>query len=136
MWHFFGHKFAPWGAANLVKGAANVLGWIGIAFTAYQILYKVFGDDKEKEMQDSIRKAQEQIRNEFERGAEQVRTEIVQAANEKMDELTTPVLQAAGEKIADFQKKKERLKQMNKDLRSILEEVESLMDDVQQTATT
>ena len=134
--HFFGHKFAPWGAANLVKGAANVLGWIGIAFTAYQILNKVFGDDKEKEMQDSIRKAQEQIRNEFERGAEQVRTEIVQAANEKMDELTTPVLQAAGEKIADFQKKKERLKQMNKDLRSILEEVESLMDDVQQTATT
>ena len=103
-------------------------------FAVDQILNKVFGDDKEKEMQDSIRKAQEQIRNEFERGAEQVRTEIVQAANEKMDELTTPVLQAAGEKIADFQKKKERLKQMNKDLRSVLEEVETLMDEVQQNA--
>ena len=44
------------------------------------------------------------------------------------------VLQAAGEKIADFQKKKERLKQMNKDLRSVLEEVETLMDEVQQNA--
>ena len=67
---------------------------------------------------------------------QKIRETKVSRKGEKMDELTTPVLQAAGEKIADFQKKKERLKQMNKDLRSVLEEVETLMDEVQQTTTT
>lgn len=53
-----------------------------------------------------------------------------------VDRSSLAVLQAAGEKIADFQKKKERLKQMNKDLQSVLEEVETLMNEVQQTTTT
>ena len=47
--HLFGVKFAPWGATNIVAGAAKVLGWIGVAYTAYQVLDKLLGEDKEAE---------------------------------------------------------------------------------------
>ena len=36
--HFFGVKFKPWGAVNLVNGAAKFLGYVGLAITAYQFL--------------------------------------------------------------------------------------------------
>ncbi|MBO6177921.1 MAG: 50S ribosome-binding GTPase [Selenomonadaceae bacterium] len=132
--HFFGYKFAPWGAVNVVKGFANVLGWIGIAYTAYQILNKVLGNDKEKEMRDNILKAQNQIRNDFSRVAEDVRTNIIKAANDKMEELTGSVMREATLKIKEFQDKKSKLIEMDRDLRGILSEVDTLMDEVQKSA--
>ena len=132
--NFFGFKFAPWGATNLVKGAFNVLGWIGIAMTAYQILNKVFGKDKQREMEEKLRKAREQIQSEFNRGAEEVRSTIIRAATNKMDELTAPVFTDAENKLAEFRRKKERLKSMGHSLQKILSDVETLMNEVQQTA--
>lgn len=132
--HFFGVKFAPWGAVNLVKGAANVLGWIGIALTAYQILSKVFGEDEDKEMRDNITKAQEEIRSEFDRGAIVVKNSILNAVSGKVDDITLSALEEAEEKIFDFLSKKERLKALNRELQIIMNDVNSLMCKVQLTS--
>ena len=135
MGHLFGVKFAPWGAINLVKGAANILGYIGIALTAYQILSKVFGSDKEREMRENIAKAQRQVTQEFNNHANTVRDSMINTANGTMNELTAPAIKEVEDKLAEFQRKKERLKSLNKDLQGVLVEVEALMDDVQNTAT-
>ena len=135
MGHLFGVKFAPWGAINLVKGAANILGYIGIALTAYQILSKVFGSDKDREMRENIAKAQRQVTQEFNNHANTVRDSMINTANGTMNELTAPAIKEVEDKLAEFQRKKERLKSLNKDLQGVLVEVEALMDDVQNTAT-
>lgn len=131
--HFFGFKFAPWGATNLLKGAFNVLGWIGIAMTAYQILNKMFGKDKQREMEEELRKAREQIQSEFNRGAEEVRNTIISAATNKMGELTAPAFTDAENKLAEFRRKKDQLKSLGHSLQKILADVETLMDEVQKT---
>lgn len=132
--HFFGFKFAPWGATNLVKGAFNVLGWVGIALTAYQILSKIFGEDKQKKMEEELRKVREQIQNEFNRGAEEVRSTIISAATNKMDEFTAPAFNDAENKLDEFRRKKDRLKSLGHSLQKILVDVETLMNEVQNTA--
>ncbi len=132
--HFFGVKFKPWGAVNLVNGAAKVLGYVGLAITAYQFLKKVFGDDEDKKMRDNLVKAQNEIRNEFYRGADEVKQEIIAAAYAKVDEITAPDIADAEGKINDFILKKDRLKEMNKELSDVLEEINMLMDEVQKMA--
>ena len=132
--HFFGFKFQPWGAANLLKGATKFLGYVGIAITAYQILSKIFGEDEQKKMEDNLRNARNEIQQEFDRGAEDIRNEIITSSVKKMDELTAPVFQEAENKLNEFKNKKERLKSMGHSLQDILIEIETLMNEVQQTA--
>ncbi len=131
--HFFGHSFKPWGAVNLVKGAANILGWIGIAVTAYQILSKVFGEDKEREMYKNLHKTQDQVRDEFDRGAEEVRDEIIMIANSKVEELTASALLEVSEHIKSHELNSERTSQMRAELERVLREIDDLMDEVQRS---
>ena len=130
---FFGFKFAPWGAANIVKGASKVLGWVGIALTAFQLLDKLAGGN-DKKVQDNLNRAQEEIRQQFNAAAEEMRVKMIKAATDRMDELTAPKLQEAEEHLAGFQSKKERIKEVNRALTEILGKVDVLMDEVQATA--
>ena len=132
--HFFGFKFQPWGAANLLKGATKFLGYVGLAITAYQIFSKIFGEDEQKKMEDNLRNARAEIQKEFDRGAEDIRNEIINSSVKKMDELTAPVFQDAENKLNEFKNKKERLKSMGHSLQDILVEIGTLMNEVQQTA--
>ena len=132
--HFFGFKFQPWGAANLLKGATKFLGYVGLAITAYQILSKIFGEDEQKKMEDNLRNARAEIQKEFDRGAEDIRNEIINSSVKKMDELTAPVFQDAENKLNEFKNKKERLKSMGHHLQNIFVEIKTLMNEVQQTA--
>lgn len=134
--HFFGFKFQPWGAANLLKGATKFLGYIGLAITAYQIISKIFGKDEQKKMEENLRNARNEIQQEFDRGAEDIRNEIINSSIKKMDELTAPVFQDAENKLNEFKNKKERLKAMGHSLQDILVEIETLMNEVQKTAKT
>lgn len=131
--HFFNFKFQPWGAVNVVKNVSNILGAVGLAFTAYQA-YKKFSGEEEKKANEAVRKAQNEIRNGFDDYANSIEKEFVTVANDKMDELTAPVLKAAQDSLAEFKNKKERLTKMAHSLQNILEEVENLMEEVQQTA--
>ena len=128
--NFLGFKFAPWGAVNLVK----YLGWIGAAYAGWQILKTIFGEDKQKKMEENLRKAREEIQNGFNASAENVRAEMIRAATSKMNELTAPVLRDADEKLAEFHRKKDRLKSLGHALQKILADVKTLMGEVQQTA--
>lgn len=132
--HFFGVKFKPWGAVNLVNGAAKFLGYVGLAITAYQFLKKVFGDDEDKKMRDNIAKAQNEIRAEFNRGANEVKKEIVTASLAKVEEMTAPDILNAEENYKDFISKKERLKEMNKELSAAMDDINLLMNEVQEMA--
>ncbi len=134
--HFFGFKFAPWGAVNVVKSVSNVLGWIGLAMTAYQILCKFFGEDEQKKMEEELRKAREETQNSFNNIAEDIREEIISAATNKMDELTAPAFADADNKISEFRRMKQRLKELGHSLQNTLIDVQKLMDEVQQTAGT
>lgn len=128
--HFFGIKFAPWGAVNFVKG----VGYVGAAITIYQILSKIFGEDKEKEMLENLRKARENIQNNFDKVAENVRSEILNSAASNIEKLTAPALNDAEEKISEFHTHKNRLKSLGYELQKILTDVENLMNEVQKTA--
>ena len=132
--HFFGYKFAPWGAVNFVKSFANVLGYIGIAYSIYQAYNEVFGS-KKQEMKNNIINAQNEIKNNFDEVAEKMRTELIHAAESKMDSVMATDIKEADEQLANFQRKKDRLKSLNKELQQVLDEVKSLMKEVQQTAT-
>ena len=128
--HLIGIKFAPWGAVNFIKD----IGWIGAAITIYQMLSKIFGEDKEKEMLENLRKAREDIQNNFDKVAENVRSEILNSATSNIEKLTAPALNDAEEKISEFHTKKDRLKSLGYELQKILTDVENLMGEVQKTA--
>ncbi len=131
--HFFGYKFAPWGATSIAKGAANLLGWVGIAFTAFQMLDKMSGRE-EKEAQNKLIMAQEEIRQQFNSKAEELREKMIKAATNRMDEMTAPKLQETNACLTAFQTKKDRMKAVNHELIDILDKVDALMDEVQATA--
>ncbi len=129
--HFFGFKFAPWGAVNFVK----YLGWIGAALTIFSVIADIVGgDDERKKMEEDLRKAREEIQNNFDTVAENIRAEFIERSENKIDELTAPVLANADEKLAEFQNKKNRLQSLGHELARILGEVNGLMGEVQQTA--
>ena len=128
--HLLGIKFAPWGAVNFVKD----IGWIGAAITIYQMLGKIFGEDKEKEMLENLRKAREDIQNNFNKVAEDSRNALLNSATSNIEKLTAPVIQDAENKISEFHTQKDRLKSLGYELQKVLADVETLMDEVQKTA--
>ncbi|MBR1647100.1 MAG: hypothetical protein IJ774_04795, partial [Selenomonadaceae bacterium] len=129
--HFFGFKFAPWGAVNIVK----YLGWIGAAIAIFGVLDDLLnGGKKREEMEAELRKAREHIQSGFNTAAETVYTQLIERSEEKIDELTAPVFKDAENKLADFQNKKSRLHSLGSSLQKILGEVNALMNEVQKTA--
>ncbi len=132
--HIFGVKFAPWGAVNLVKGASKALGYIGIAITAYQILDKIFGTDKEQEMRDNLLKAKNSVRDDFNDGAHRVQRNLIDWAMSSTDRLTDPIVREVEQTYNDFKARKTRLKELNNELTPILADVDALMEEVQRTA--
>ena len=101
--HFFGFKFAPWGAVNFVK----YLGWIGAAWTVFNVIKDVFGsDDERQKMEAELRKAREHIQSGFDTAAETVYTQLIERTEKQIDALTAPVLKDADDKLAEFQSKK------------------------------
>ena len=128
--HFFGFKFAPWGAVNFVK----YLGWIGAAWTVFSVIKDVFGsDDERQKMEAELRKAREHIQSGFDTAAETVYTQLIERTEKQINALTAPVLKDADDKLAEFQSKKSRLQSLGHSLQKILGEVNALMDEVQQT---
>ena len=132
--HFFNFKFAPWGAVNIVKGFSKALGYVGIALTAYDIISKVFGSDKDKEMRDNLLKAQNEVKQQFNQVSEEAQRTISNVAEKVINENINPVINEANKKLDEFQNKKDRIKSMNRTLQTILKDVDSLMEDVQRTA--
>ena len=129
--HFFGFKFAPWGAVNFVK----YLGWIGAALTIFSAIKDILtSDDERRKMEDDLRKAREQIQSDFDSAAENVHAEFIKLAEEQIETLTKPVLDDAENKLADFQNKESRLQSLGNSLQKILGEVNALMNEVQKTA--
>ena len=131
--HLFDFKFKPWGAINTVKNVSNILGAVGLIFSAYQA-YKKFSGDEERDQNAAIRKAQNSVINDFRDYAEEVRKEFVTVATQKMEELTRPALQAAQDKVAESENNREQKIEMNRKLQTILEEITILMNEIQQTA--
>ncbi len=127
--HLFNFKFLPWQAVNFVKYA----GWIGAALTAFQILSKIFGEDEEKKMLENLRNAREDIQNNFDTVAENVRVELLGASEKNFEKLIAPAIQDAENKIAEFHTQKDKLKSLGYELQKILSDVETLMDEVQKT---
>lgn len=129
--HFFDYKFAPWESIKYAK----YLGWVAAAATIFMTIRDFLNaDDKRREAEDNLRKAREQIQNSFDEVAEKVRGELTASAKAKMAALTAPSLQDADNKLAEFKRKKTRLKAMGHSLESVLGEVNQLMSEVQQTA--
>ena len=129
--HFFDFKFAPWGAVNIVK----YLGWIGAAIAIFNLIDDLLnGGKKREEMEAELRKAREHIQSGFNTAAKTVKAQLIKRSEEKIDELTAPVLKDADDKLAEFQNKKSRLQSLGRSLQKILGEVNALMDEVQQTA--
>lgn len=129
--HFFDYKFAPWESIKYAK----YLGWVAAAATIFMTIRDFLNaDDKRREAEDNLRKAREQIQNSFDEVAEKVRGELTASAKAKMAALTAPSLQDADNKLAEFKRKKTRLKAMGHSLESVLGEVNRLMSEVQQTA--
>ena len=129
--HFFDYKFVPWEAVKFAK----YLGWIAMAASIFMTLRDILtAGDKRREMEENLRNAREQIQNNFNDVAEKVCTQITESAQRKMNELLAPQLKNADDKLAEFKSKKARLQTLGHSLESLLDEVNLLMAEVQQTA--
>ena len=133
--HAFGIKFAPWGAANIIKTFSNALGWIGAAYTIYQVLDKFLGSDKEAEMQNKIRQAKENIQQGFNVAAEEARNKLIDATNDYIEKNFNVKLKDIDKKISDYQNEKDSRNDMNTILQTILKDVNLLAKDVQNLRT-
>ena len=128
--HFFGVKFRPWGAINVVKNLGTVLGILGALVSVYQY---ISNKEEEAEAKEKIREAKAGIQKEFNDMATTVEQSLIHASISKMNEVIAPTLKEAEEKLEEFQTKKERLKKLNRDLQAVLSEVNVLMGEVQLT---
>ena len=102
-----------------------------MAITAYQILDKIFGTDKEQEMRDNLLKAKNSVRDDFNDGAHRVQSSLVEWAMTSMEQLTAPIISEVEQTYNDFKARKSRLKEINNELQPILVDVDALMNDVQ-----
>lgn len=131
--HLFDYKFAPWEAVKFAK----YLGWVAMAASIFMTIHDILtAGEKRREIEENLRKAREQIQDNFNNIAEKVCTQITESAQSKMNELLNPQLKNADDKLAEFKSKKARLQKLGHSLQGLLDEVNLLMAEVQQTAKT
>ena len=90
--------------------------------------------EKRREIEENLRKARKQIQGNFDDIAEKVCTQITESAQSKMNELLAPQIKNADDKLAEFKSKKARLQKLGHSFQNLLDEVNLLMAEVQQTA--
>ena len=132
--HLFGVKFAPWGAANIVKTAAETLGAIGMAYQVYHIGKKLFGEDEEKKLRDQFRAVQEDVRNQFNAAANSARSQMIAAAMAEVNRIAASKLKAEKIPLDALNREIDRNKELALELEPILADVDALMEEVQRTA--
>lgn len=129
--HLFDYKFAPWEAVKFAK----YLGWIAMAASIFMTIHDILtAGEKRREIEENLRKAREQIQGNFDDIAEKVCSQIKESAQSKMNEFLAPQLKNADDKLAEFKSQKARLQKLGHSLQSLLNEVNLLMAEVQQTA--
>jgi len=129
--HFFDYKFVPWEAVKFAK----YLGWVAMAASIFMTIHDILtAGEKRREIEENLRKARKQIQGNFDDIAEKVCTQITESAQSKMNELLAPQIKNADDKLAEFKSKKARLQKLGHSLQGLLDEVNLLMSEVQQTA--
>ena len=129
--HFFDYKFVPWEAVKFAK----YLGWVAMAASIFMTIHDILtAGEKRREIEENLRKARKQIQGNFDDIAEKVCTQITESAQSKMNELLAPQIKNADDKLAEFKSKKARLQKLGHSFQNLLDEVNLLMAEVQQTA--
>ena len=65
IWHFFGVKFQPWGAINIVKNIGNVANFLGPILSIFSIGIEVANFVKDEENARKLSRAKQDCYNEF-----------------------------------------------------------------------
>lgn len=65
IWHFFGVKFQPWGAINIVKNIGNVANFLGPILSIFSIGMEVANFVKDEENAKKLSRAKQDCYNEF-----------------------------------------------------------------------
>ena len=98
------------------------------------MLDKIFGEDKEAKARQQIREAKNGVRNSFNEAAADVRVNLLNASQNKIEEIIAPAVRDFENQLEQFQSKRDRLKNFARELQNLLKSINALMDDVQSTA--
>ena len=129
--HFFGYKFAPWEAVTFAK----YLGWVAMAVSIFMTIRDLLNaDEKRREIANNLRKAREQIQENFDEVAANVCARLTESIQSTMIKFIDPEIDKAERELAEFGAQKVRLAELGNSLQSVLGEVNQLMAQVQGTA--
>ncbi len=126
----FGVKFAPWGAVGIARGAAVLGSVLGFAGALYNI-WSVFKDGETREQKEKeSRKAREEIRNVFSEGAQEVYSDLVARAREKIRESVEHDKEGVREAQRLLEAQRTLMEQRKEQLAGLLTETRTLIEEI------
>lgn len=126
----FGVKFAPWGAVGIARGAAVLGSVLGFAGALYNI-WSVFKDGETREQKEKeSRKARAEIRNAFSEGAQEVYSDLVARAREKIRESVEHDKEGVREAQRLLEAQRTLMEQRKEQLAGLLTETRTLIEEI------
>lgn len=129
---FVGFKFAPWGALKWAKA----LGTIGVVLSIVSVLMKVVdlvtSADKQRENEEKVRDARNDVREKFNDWANQAYEELTKAVETQMNNLMDAEITETKKVLQTFQDRRDLLKLRKEKLDDIFAKEQKLMQEIEQ----
>lgn len=126
--HGLGIKFAPYGALKFLKGLNIAFAVIGVLFTLYDALTS---GSKQKEREQKLRAAKEDIRQKFNAEAQKVYSGLMAAAREKVHALTASEHDSLNETLRKVAQQRSLAVQRQEKLSDLLDAEQQLMEEIE-----
>lgn len=126
--HGLGIKFAPYGALKFLKGLNIAFAVIGVLFTLYDA---VTAGSKQKEREQKLRAAKEDIRQNFNAEAQKVYSSLMASAREKVRALTASEHDSLNETLQKVAQQRSLAAQRQEKLSGLLDAEQKLMEEIE-----
>ena len=129
---FIGFKFAPWGALKWAKA----LGTIGVVLSILSVFKNIYdlvtSADKQKENEEKVRDARNDVREKFNNWANQAYEELTKAVETQMSKIMDAEITETKKVLQTFQDRRDLLKLRKEKLNDIFAKEQKLMQDIEQ----
>lgn len=127
---FAGIKFAPWEALKWARGLSSALATIGFIGALVQ-LYEVFtAEDKRRKAEAKVLEAQQKIRSEFDRRANELYDELNKALENQITTDVEPQIENLKNQIQSFADRRQMMKVREEKLSDIFDQEQALMKEI------
>lgn len=129
---FIGFKFAPWGALKWAKA----LGTIGVVLSILSVFKNIYdlvtSVDKQRENEEKVRDARNDVREKFNNWANQAYEELTKAVETQMSKIIDAEITETKKVLQTFQDRRDLLKLRKEKLDDIFAKEQKLMQDIEQ----